>query len=69
MIDELVVMRLRAEVEVPADDVLAEVNDEISQQHEESGALAALQLTLAGTISVIEVASMNPAPSAMKYFR
>ena len=71
MINKLVMMRFLAKVKVPGHYVLAEVNNQVAEQHQEAARppLPPSIVTLAGTISVIEVASIKPAPRAIKYFR
>ena len=67
-VDECILVSFLAKVEVRRDRMFEQVNQKISGQNEDGGALAASS-RLAGNISTIAVASMNPAPSATKYFR
>ena len=66
---EIVVMGFFAKMEMRRDRMLEQMNQKISRQHQEWSRFCREAARLAGKISTIAVASMNPAPSATKYFR
>ena len=65
-VNELVFVSFLSEMKVGSDCVLEEMNDQISEQNQKCRIFASSS-RLAGKISTIAVASMNPAPSATKY--
>ena len=64
--NELVVMRLFAEVKVWSYGVLKEMDDQVADKYEKRRSPVHASSMLSGTISTRAVANINPAPSATK---
>ena len=75
----LLVMRFFAKMKMRREGVLEKMHQEIAREDEHENRVGVVEkipsreslrsFTDSGIISIIAVASMNPAPSAMKYFR